>query len=242
MIRFFRKIRQKLLSENKTGKYLKYAVGEILLVVLGILIALGINNWNENRKTEEQIRQFLIGLKSDLKNDQKEINVVTEAQIIRFQRIEEAIKMSKNPDIQSIISNDSSQYYDPGSNFTFFPTVGSYNAANNAGLIDNIKNEELKRSILNLYEHLYPRVAYNGVILDERTGEVEWESRSYWDILNERYGFYIQALLDEDFPFQLGYLKRFINIYLVRCEDTKSGIAEVINHIDNYLNSKPVEN
>ena len=50
MIKFFRKIRYNLLSENKTGKYLKYAVGEIVLVVIGILIALGINNWNEHRK------------------------------------------------------------------------------------------------------------------------------------------------------------------------------------------------
>ncbi len=50
MIKFFRKIRQNLLSEGKTGKYLKYAIGEIVLVVIGILIALQINNWNENRK------------------------------------------------------------------------------------------------------------------------------------------------------------------------------------------------
>ena len=47
MIKFFRKIRQNLLMENKTSKYFKYAIGEILLVVIGILIALSINNWNE---------------------------------------------------------------------------------------------------------------------------------------------------------------------------------------------------
>ena len=50
MIKFFRKIRQKTLSEGKTGKYLKYAFGEIIIVVVGILIALQINNWNEHRK------------------------------------------------------------------------------------------------------------------------------------------------------------------------------------------------
>jgi hypothetical protein len=50
MIKFFRKIRQRLLSENKFSKYLIYAIGEIILDVIGILIALSINNWNENRK------------------------------------------------------------------------------------------------------------------------------------------------------------------------------------------------
>ena len=50
MIKFFRKIRHNLINEGKTTKYLKYAIGEIVLVVIGILIALQINNWNEQRK------------------------------------------------------------------------------------------------------------------------------------------------------------------------------------------------
>mgnify|MGYP000731225644 CR=1 FL=1 len=50
MIKFFRKIRYNLMSENRTGRYLKYAIGEIILVVIGILIALQINNWNEHKK------------------------------------------------------------------------------------------------------------------------------------------------------------------------------------------------
>ena len=69
MIKFFRKIRQNLLSEGKTGKYLKYAIGEIFLVVIGILIALGINNWNSNRnekiKYQKQLAQVIQNIKSD---------------------------------------------------------------------------------------------------------------------------------------------------------------------------------
>src|SRR5210317_1984903 len=52
MIKFFRKIRQQLAYDNNASKYFRYAIGEIVLVVIGILIALGINNWNENRKTK----------------------------------------------------------------------------------------------------------------------------------------------------------------------------------------------
>jgi hypothetical protein len=56
MIKFFRSIRSKRLSENKFGKYLAYSFGEVILVVVGILIALQINNWNENRINAEQER------------------------------------------------------------------------------------------------------------------------------------------------------------------------------------------
>lgn len=69
MIKFFRRIRQNLLSEGKTGKYLKYAVGEIVLVVIGILIALQINNWNENRKVlkaqEDLLESFYDNMEAD---------------------------------------------------------------------------------------------------------------------------------------------------------------------------------
>src|SRR5210317_1967479 len=69
MIKFFRKIRQNLLSEGKTGKYLKYAIGEIILVVVGILIALSINNWNEERKQNELETVYLKRLHNELKKD-----------------------------------------------------------------------------------------------------------------------------------------------------------------------------
>ena len=69
MIKFFRNIRRNLMSENKTGKYLKYAIGEVVLVVIGILIALQINNWNENRKQHSADLMFLETLKTELTLD-----------------------------------------------------------------------------------------------------------------------------------------------------------------------------
>ena len=73
MIKFFRRVRQKLISENKFSKYLIYAVGEIILVVIGILIALSINNWNEVRKTASQEIKILNELKNDLETNLNEI-------------------------------------------------------------------------------------------------------------------------------------------------------------------------
>jgi hypothetical protein len=69
MIKFFRKIRQKMLTENKLSKYLLYAIGEITLVVIGILIALSVNNWNQ-KKTERKVEQnYISSLIEDAKTD-----------------------------------------------------------------------------------------------------------------------------------------------------------------------------
>ena len=69
MIKFFRKIRQNLLAENKLGKYLTYAIGEIVLVVIGILIALTINNGNEERKATKRERLLLKEFKTSIERD-----------------------------------------------------------------------------------------------------------------------------------------------------------------------------
>jgi len=69
MFRLFRKIREEILSERKTHRYLNYAVGELILVVFGILIALQINNWNEERLEQRQIADYAHALIKDLERD-----------------------------------------------------------------------------------------------------------------------------------------------------------------------------
>ena len=69
MIKFFRKIRQKLLSENKFSKYLIYAIGEIVLVVIGILIALQINNWNNQQRDNQSEIKYLNQIKNSLRDN-----------------------------------------------------------------------------------------------------------------------------------------------------------------------------
>ncbi|RNC87983.1 MAG: hypothetical protein ED556_01990 [Winogradskyella sp.] len=69
MIKFFRKIRQRLLSENKFSKYLIYAFGEIILVVIGILLALQINNWNQERTQQKAVKTALEQIQNELLND-----------------------------------------------------------------------------------------------------------------------------------------------------------------------------
>ena len=75
MIRFFRKIRQEFLAERRFSKYLLYAIGEIILVVIGILIALQINNWNEGRKNHALVENYKVGLLEDLTKDSIDIRM-----------------------------------------------------------------------------------------------------------------------------------------------------------------------
>jgi len=74
MIKLFRNIRKKLLEQGKTANYIKYAIGEIVLVVIGILIALSINTWNENRKNSIQEATFFSDILGDLDKDEAKLD------------------------------------------------------------------------------------------------------------------------------------------------------------------------
>ena len=100
MIKFFRKIRQNLLSEGKTGKYFKYAFGEIVLVVVGILIALQINNWNENRKLNITTSEYIENLRSDIVQDTIGLNNL-------IQTGKDQVKIIENFKAYLLKSNDS---------------------------------------------------------------------------------------------------------------------------------------
>ena len=74
MIKFFRRIRRKLLDEGNLKRYLVYAIGEILLVVIGILLALQINAWNQSEKDKDEEKEYLERIVTDLKEDLLELD------------------------------------------------------------------------------------------------------------------------------------------------------------------------
>jgi len=110
MIKFFRKIRQRLLTENKFSKYLLYAIGEIALVVIGILIALGINDWNENRKNETIIKNntillienlvadsiYIVNRKLAIQKDLAVVNDIKKRATMPNVKIDTLIKIARN--------------------------------------------------------------------------------------------------------------------------------------------------
>lgn len=76
MIKFFRKIRQNMIKENRASKYMLYAIGEIVLVVIGILIALSINNWNEKRKNIAFEKEMLTQIRANLIKDKLTLETI----------------------------------------------------------------------------------------------------------------------------------------------------------------------
>ena len=105
MLKFFRKIRQKLLTEKKFNKYLIYGIGEIILVVIGILIALSINNWNEQRKQNAQIAKYAKSFVQDLEKDIAMMDTInnTAKQIsIRIDSLANYVRNTKIEEISNV--------------------------------------------------------------------------------------------------------------------------------------------
>ena len=151
MIKFFRRIRQKLLSENRFSKYLLYAIGEIILVVIGILIALQINNWNENRKVHSNQLKYLDLLKNEALTNLASLD--THLDVIKelAEGQKEVFRLIDTP------KDSLSETYVSKTFFDAFSTLISFNYKNsvlteikNSGELKNIENDSIRIALIAL--------------------------------------------------------------------------------------------
>ena len=155
MIKFFRKIRQNLLMENKTGKYLKYAIGEIVLVVIGILIALQINNWNENRKDNNEEIAILENLDKNLilakKQSESLISVEKKLKkaLLTVLRIESNSSLVDKDGITDIMFKEVLWNLESD-----LPVVNAYTDLKNTNKLGLIKSQKLKEKFTSLEVNL----------------------------------------------------------------------------------------
>jgi uncharacterized membrane-anchored protein YhcB (DUF1043 family) len=136
-----------LLSEGKTGKYLKYAIGEIILVVIGILIALQINNWNQNQQNKKQEKQILTQLLEEYKNNLEQINSKI---FVRDEILTSSIKLlNYSKQNKELIDNDSLNRYLSRivTRPTFDPELSVSNELINSGKLYLLSNPELRKKI-----------------------------------------------------------------------------------------------
>ncbi|MEZ4781025.1 MAG: DUF6090 family protein [Flavobacteriaceae bacterium] len=149
MIKFFRRIRQRLVSESKFSKYILYAIGEIILVVIGILLALQINNWNQQRIEDKKEIELLIDLKDEFKNNLTEleesinINKKVTQSCVDLTNIIRSNSLSKKPDVvdKLLISI--------GNFNSFDAKTGVSSEIVNSGKLSILKNEALRIQLNN---------------------------------------------------------------------------------------------
>ena len=150
MIPLFRKIRKKMADDNKPLKYMRYAIGEIVLVVIGILVALQVNNWNENRIKLNESIIHLQSLKSDLEVDTIYFN--QQKREAQKQVDNYLIFFKKSYETQNNIE-EVTELIDLAYPFTKYLHVqnSTFLEMVNAGKLNDLANEELKSSIVALY-------------------------------------------------------------------------------------------
>ena len=186
MIKFFRKIRQKMLTENNFSKYLLYAIGEIVLVVIGILIALQVNNWNEQRKASKETNLYKAKLINDLVRDTININAQMDNWIRRQKGIEAYFDFFDNQNGQLNQFLDSARRV-PVNYIRYFPINLTFKDMQQSGKI-SLLSEEQRKALINLYSSQEFLI----IIIDKAINEIKVSE-------HERNKFLNTDLSDSDF-------------------------------------------
>ena len=186
MIPFFRKIRKKMADDNRPLKYMRYAIGEILLVVVGILIALQVNTWNEERKQRQIELKYFYNLKNDLLADIQLLDVMIDLSSSKV-KAAKSVKIIANGDAIGSVYDFSSQMKTLIFVGEFIPNDNTYQEMKSSGNFSTIDNDDLKLKLMNLKKtylviagaHEHMRYDYN-VFLEDFQKYIDWGK--YYDL------------------------------------------------------------
>ncbi|MDT0551718.1 DUF6090 family protein [Urechidicola vernalis] len=252
MIKFFKKIRQRLISENKFSKYLLYAIGEIILVVIGILIALSINNWNDKSKENLKEKLVLLEISNSLLAN---LDWFQDVSYKRLERKTEGIsrltKMigenEKTVSFDSIIKLFNKSQTD----ISIIYDSGPYESLKTYGF-EIISNDTLRKLIINSYEVTFPSMRVFGdktqKILDPLIEEIKIKifkkeavqnEKGVWQLINTPKD--NKILTNPDFKNLLDLENQKYNNYINRLNYVKRRMTnlnkQIVEELD-YLNEK----
>jgi hypothetical protein len=232
--------------ENKTGKYFKYAIGEIVLVVIGILIALQINNWNENRKSSQIEHYYLNSLVKSIKQDTIDIN-------FRLREINRAVNLIDSLSDNSTISG--SQESLSGllprlymSTFNLNIETSTIDDLKATGNLNLIKNKSLSELLLIYYKNInsqenglnsslltYSRESIGPYLM--KNYSVVFNGRVISNETNERFGLNANKLKEDLFLINaLGFRKSILTGLKIAYKDALIKGTKILEMIDDELN------
>ena len=194
MIRLFRKIRHKLLTENNYGIYVLYATGEIVLVMVGILLALQIDNWNEGRKLEQDRIKLVHSLVSDFEDTQARASIAAQQIKEIDQNLLTFMKLSVSNN--TIVSVDSIRKLATYGfrQVHFQPALSSYETAIATGSIGLLKSQSLTETFSEF------RVEYDNYLLHVDLGGQMMYLGSWWEIRKKLGSLHALAKMDYFLP------------------------------------------
>ncbi|WP_298239336.1 DUF6090 family protein [uncultured Algibacter sp.] len=235
--------------ENKTSKYFKYAIGEIILVVIGILIALQINNWNESRKHQEYEIQLLKQLKTDLKSNANDLKFNISLQNKTINSCHLLINHLDN----KLPYNDSLRIHfaNTGIWTKFIVNAGAYKTIESKGL-DLITNLELRDLVFRIYEgNLNWLTQMEETAINQAENFRIRQAFKYFNkwnaisVTNKRYGDGTAEVIDyskiietNDFLYYLNSYMNINKIVLQVSEGYLDDNIQALTIIDNIINSK----
>ena len=221
MIKFFRKIRQKMLTENKFSKYLLYAIGEIILVVIGILIALQVNNWNQDRKDRISERKILNNINRDFIQNKASFDKVKDVNYENLAALDSIVEMLQEGEITI---EKYVKYNKLITGNTYNPYSSTVDAVINSNSLELIQDDELQKYL----------VSWKDVLADYL--EVE---TAYFKFINEQWRTYL--LENSDWAGK----NREMNIKALSSIKFRNHIMAkraLMNGIIESIKEKPIEN
>ena len=226
MIKFFRKIRYELMEKNKTAKYFKYAIGEIVLVMIGILLALQVSNWNQERKDRISERKLLDNIHRDFVHNKVGFDSLKAIHYRALKGLEKLVALFP-------LNNDSLKYaaYKKYNlqikGMTYDPYSSSIESVVNSNAIQLIQDENLQKYL----------VSWKDVFRDYKEDE-----NTYYDYLNDFLWPYYRDVFDytlKDTEMNLAARNsiKFQNMIITRRDNIRGIIYSIENEpIENHIN------
>ena len=258
MIKFFRNIRQKLIAQGKTTNYLKYAIGEIVLVVIGILIALQINDWNEERKNHLLEASYYCKLLEDINQDVLEIKNQIDINQIRIDNSNKFISLIQQPnftqpEVMEVMLGSVSK-----TTFTFQPSTAAFEDLKSSGNLGLLRDLTIKNKLIAYYTKIDGLIDVIDVNSDASIdtffnyqkdfSEIGWQYLPFVTTEIDTTIIDLKALTPKDYPSNdlrkqllsdavmfLGNSSRKKDLYLVMAEEIKT-MQHILNQKCNSKN------